>query len=75
MKIEFSDDPKISLGYPLKPDDMPEQMEDLGDLLCVHCPLQDKGVYSVPGGSVAGCEGSRCKEAYENYLTFCEENQ
>lgn len=37
------------------------------DRLCDFCPLEKKGVYSVPGGSVAGCEGSRCDVAGENY--------
>lgn len=43
--------------------------EELGDKLCEYCPLpeKEKGVYGVPGGFVAGCEGSRCKEAFENY--------
>jgi len=42
--------------------------EELEDLLCEYCPLEKKGVFSVPGGFVAGCEGSRCDDAYENYL-------
>jgi hypothetical protein len=42
--------------------------QDLGDDLCNYCPLEKKGVYSVPGGYFAGCEGIRCKEAYESYL-------
>lgn len=41
---------------------------DLGDNLCKYCTLEKKGCYSVPGGFVAGCEGSRCEDAYENYL-------
>ena len=42
--------------------------QELGDELCDFCPLEKKGVYSVPGGFCAGCDGSRCTEAYENYL-------
>ena len=45
--------------------------EDLGDKLCEYCPLEKKGVYSVPGGFAAGCEGSTCENAYENYLDEC----
>ena len=50
----------------------PKSKEELGDELCKFCPLESKGVYSVPGGYVAGCEGSRCEEAYENYLESLE---
>ncbi len=74
MRIEFNTDPKISIGYPLRPDDMPEPLskEELEDKLCQFCPLDKKSVYSVPGGYMAGCEGSRCEEAYENYLESLE---
>ena len=41
--------------------------KELGDDLCKYCPLEKKGVYVVAGGPFAGCEGSRCDEAYENY--------
>ena len=44
-----------------------KKSKDLGDELCDYCPLEKKGVYSVPGGYKAGCEGSHCEEAYENY--------
>lgn len=47
--------------------------DKLGDELCKYCPLENKGVYSVPGGFVAGCEGSKCENAYENYLDECAE--
>ena len=50
-----------------------ETIEDLGDELCEYCPLEKKGVYSVPGGSVAGCEGSHCAIAYDIYLESIEE--
>jgi len=45
--------------------------DQLEDDLCNYCPLPDeaKGVYSTPGGNSAGCEGSHCKDAYENYLS------
>jgi len=49
--------------------------EDLGDELCKYCPLEKKGVYSVPGGFVAGCEGSECDNAYENYLNTKNEKK
>ena len=44
------------------------KIDELGDELCKWCPLDKKGAYSVPGGFMAGCEGSHCKEAYENYM-------
>ena len=47
--------------------------EDLGDKICDYCLLEKKGVYSVPGGYKAGCEGSHCDEAYENYSTNNED--
>ena len=45
-----------------------KSQDELSDKLCEYCPLEKKGVYSVPGGFAAGCEGSRCDDAYENYL-------
>lgn len=45
-----------------------QKPKDLGEKLCDYCLLEKKGVYSVPGGFAAGCEGSNCDEAYENYL-------
>ena len=52
---------------------MPKEPEELGDELCKWCPRDEKirGVYSVPGGFAAGCEGSHCKEAYEAYIEEC----
>lgn len=47
---------------------MIKSKDDLSEELCNYCPLDIRGVYSVPGGFVAGCEGSRCTQAYENYL-------
>lgn len=41
---------------------------ELGDDLCKYCLLEKKGAYGVDGGFMAGCEGSRCDDAYENYL-------
>lgn len=49
-----------------------ETKEDLGDDLCEYCSLNKKGVYGVNGGFVAGCEGSRCDDAYDNY---CNDNE
>jgi len=51
----------------------PKSKEELEDQLCKFCPLETKGVYSVPGGFAAGCEGSKCEEAYEIYLEQLEE--
>ena len=51
-----------------------QKAEELGDDLCKWCPLDKKGVYHVPGGFMAGCEGSRCKEAYEHYAEECAAN-
>ena len=50
---------------------MLKEQSELGDELCKWCPLDKKGVYHVPGGFMAGCEGSRCKEAYEFYAEEC----
>jgi hypothetical protein len=50
----------------------PKSKKELEDEICQFCPLENKGVCSVPGGFVAGCEGSRCEEAYENYLETLE---
>lgn len=50
---------------------MLKEASELGDELCKWCPLDKKGVYHVPGGFMAGCEGSRCKEAYEFYAEEC----
>lgn len=44
------------------------EKDDMGDDLCKYCTLENKGVYGVDGGYVAGCEGSRCDDAYDNYL-------
>ncbi len=43
----------------------------MGDDLCKYCPLEKKGAYGVDGGYMAGCEGSRCNDAYEHYLDEC----
>ncbi len=50
---------------------MPKEIEELGDELCNHCPLEKKGAYHTPGCLSVGCEGSRCNEAYDNYLDDC----
>ena len=42
--------------------------EILGDRLCNFCPLEKKGVYGVPGGFMAGCEGSKCDEALDEAM-------
>lgn len=50
----------------------PEPKENLGDTLCIYCPREEnrRCLYSVPGGYAAGCEGSDCDAAYDNY---CDE--
>lgn len=40
---------------------------DLEDLLCETCPLDRKGVYGVDGGFSAGCEGTKCTEAFDTF--------
>jgi hypothetical protein len=52
----------------LPKEDTMKTKEELADELCEYCPLDKKEVYSVPGGYKAGCEGSHCDIAYENYL-------
>ena len=49
--------------------------ENLGDELCEFCPRDEnrKGVYGVPGGFSAGCEGQNCDDAYECYLNETEQ--
>ena len=44
--------------------------KEIPENLCDYCPREEnaRGVYSVPGGFSAGCEGTNCKDAYENYL-------
>lgn len=51
---------------------MAKTKEELEDKLCDYCPLEKKNVYSTPGGSTAGCEGSCCDDAYDAYLDECE---
>jgi len=48
---------------------------ELGDDLCKYCPLEKKGNHGVDGGYMAGCEGSKCSIAYENYLEQTELQQ
>lgn len=50
---------------------MEKKYEELGDELCKWCPLEKKGTYSTAGGLMVGCEGSHCKEAYDNYMEEC----
>ena len=56
--------------------DRPEAMEQLGDRLCTYCPLpeESQGVHCY-GGEPIMCEGSHCKEAYENYLEDFNDEQ
>jgi hypothetical protein len=53
---------------------MVKKLEDV-DNLCMYCPLPDelKGVQGTPNG-YSSCEGSSCREAYDTYLTECEED-
>ena len=45
-------------------------IDDIGDDLCKYCPLDKnkRGLFSTPGGMSAGCEGSHCDVATEEYL-------
>ena len=47
----------------------PLTIEELGENLCDHCPLEDnqKGSHLYPSGHYS-CEGCRCEDAYEYYL-------
>ena len=51
-----------------------EELE--GDELCNNCPLDEdlKGAHCY-GGPVIMCEGSHCKEAYEQYVDNFEEEE
>lgn len=46
-----------------------EEMMDIVGNLCEYCPLPEsaRGVHSAPSGYSA-CEGSRCSDAFENWL-------
>lgn len=71
-------DPRDLFDGELKlPELKPKSMEELGEELCDHCPLPDeaKGSYSTPSGNSAGCEGSHCSEAYDNYLESLAEDE
>ena len=50
-----------------------KEQSELEEELCKWCPREEevRGVYSLPGGFAAGCEGSNCEEAYEAYLEEC----
>jgi hypothetical protein len=47
--------------------------EELGEDLCVHCPLTEFGLIKVNTGPYDLCEGRCCEEAYANYIEQCEE--
>ena len=54
--------------------EMSESPEETG--LCDYCPLPEgaKGTHLYPTGHYS-CEGSRCPQAYENYVKDQEEDQ
>lgn len=54
----------------MEPENKPLSIEELGDELCNYCPLDDnqKHVRSTSSGMPIMCEGSRCGDAYDNYL-------
>jgi hypothetical protein len=54
---------------------MSRSKEELGDDLCDFCPIErhKRVVSGNNGGCSAGCEGSRCSDAYEIYLEKHEE--
>lgn len=53
---------------------MPKTIDELDEELCSYCPLpeESQGVHCY-GGLPVMCEGSHCKEAYQNYLDTYEE--
>ena len=50
--------------------------EELEDELCDYCPLpKGSNHMRCHGGEPYCCEGSHCKEAYENYVEQYEERE
>jgi hypothetical protein len=51
-----------------------KSQEELGEEICEYCPIEpsDRGVHCY-GGSVSMCEGSKCDDAYENYIESQED--
>lgn len=52
-----------------------KERHEIEDELCEFCTLEKKGIYGVPGGFVAGCEGSGCDNAYDAYVDYCQDNE
>lgn len=55
-----------------------ELIEELGEELCKYCFYTDYGEdlnAAKVSYHLTGCEGMYCKEAYENYLEECEEEE
>jgi len=70
----FKDKAKTIVGKIEK--ETPKSIEELDEELCEHCPSPEEaqGVHCY-GGKPVMCEGSRCKEAYQNYLDEFEEDK
>jgi hypothetical protein len=50
------------------------KIEDMDDDICNYCQLQEISVpASGSDGFLVWCEGSRCQEAYKNYLETDDE--
>ena len=44
-------------------------MEELAEVLCGSCPLTEFGTIAVNTSPHNLCEGTRCEEAYENWIS------
>lgn len=53
-----------------------KSQEELGEEICEYCPIEpsDRGVHCY-GGSVSMCEGSKCDDAYANYIESQEDEK
>lgn len=58
---------------------MNKTIEELGEELCNYCFCTEYGLNldapKMKAPYLLGCEGMYCKEAYENYLEECEEEE
>lgn len=56
-----------------------QKLKILSKHICDLCSLENKGVYGVNGGYVAGCEGSRCEDTREEidiqFVELLEDNE
>lgn len=56
---------------------IPKSIDELGEELCVYCPIPDnlKGVHCYGGEPVFCQDYGGCDEAYRSYLNDFEENK